>query len=466
MHPSDPTFPHGSNYGYVKGCRPKNHVCPATPSCGDAHREDKKRYTANRDKGASATDAKTTFVARRLRQTLDAKTLLEVATYSGLTVGQIKAVLSRVEITTPRHLSDPLDAAWSWFIHGCDTRAADFPHGTHTGYSTGHCRCLPCTASASVAKKKTHAKPGSPCIDPRTLRAIRGHVTALIDNANIEQVARASGVVPSTIKHLLSGDGYPQNKIVTILGKVTQADVAAAAKENPIDAAPANHYVRTMWAAGFPLTWIAQQAGFDEAVTHRLGREGALVTPKIAAAIADLADRLDGRQADPERDGIPIRQINRAKNSARREGWYPRDCYHPDGTLNLRAIPDHPWTILDEECGNRLLAARLVAKGITQVEAADRVGLNAKTLGRMGLGLVYVGKGTVEIDHHRCYRRVREILETVSAWENAEIGPVTACLSLGFVIPVTGRTATAETREHPELVAWQAEQALADQVAA
>lgn len=237
----------------------------------------------------------------------------------------------------------------------------DFPHKTALGYSRG------CTRECCLAAERREDK----------LREYR-RANGILSPAKItqrESAQLAARIATLTTRHRLTLHAI---RLATGLGRDTLArardgrptsrksfERIMALRPNDVTlrtvqpADPTVLRVDQMLALGYPMSWQAKQVEthIKSVVTmvsrFRLGQQK-YVEPETAARFEDLAARIGDNPADPERDGIAAREIARAKSIARRHGAYPPVFYNEDGTLNWRAIPDHPWSIVDEGCHTRI----------------------------------------------------------------------------------------------------------------
>jgi hypothetical protein len=242
-----------------------------------------------------------------------------------------------------------------------------------------------------------------------------------------------------------------------VLG-TTPAQVAAAALHRPADLT--HHQIRTMEALGYPLRWIAAESGVsvDHIGKIRPGRQTSL---PIADAIATLAARVADTPAGPE-NGVPWPVAQQARGRAKAAGWYPPAFYDEDRQLIVRAIPDHPWSLLDERAAIIVHGAYLGGQGRPSAEVARTLGAS-KAMVQKDCKQVwgYAYTDACAFDPIASRPRILEVSRIFHDWEDGQIGPVTAALMLGasFKRPGAGQS------DHPELLAWHAAQAAADDTA-
>lgn len=458
-HPSDPDFPHGELRGYKAGCTPRTYDCPADPSCDTAHHAYQRARVARRDPNRRPGDAQTSHVVRRLNETLANASLPAAAARAGLTVDQIEAVLDYPYITMPRDLADPLDYAWAWYVHGIDTKAPGFPHGTPTGYGRKCCRCRPCTSAQNRTQNRRRA--GIPADhEIITVPGLAAHAQQLIAVAGAAAAARAAGISTRGVLIDVAGGARARRRIARQILATTPFDCARAARTTAADRA--RFYARTMQALGYPLSWQARQ---DPRLTlHKIQKaadpDTVWVRVETETALASIAKRVGDTPAGPEH-GIDQRHITGAQTNAARAGWYPPKFYDDRGVLDHRAIPGHPWSQLDVSADTKLRALRLtVTHGCTQTQVATEVGASTQSVYRWTKD---AGLSSVNgvIDHAAHGDVIRRICDTYTDYEGGRIGPVAAAITLGVIDPGSKFT----PQDHPEVVAWRDARTREDQAA-
>lgn len=187
-------------------------------------------------------------------------------------------------------------------------------------------------------------------------------------------------------------------------------------------------------ALGYPTQWVDAQ------------REH-LTVEALHARIGDTP-------ADPARDGIDAETIDRTKVGAREDGYYPPICYD-DGVLNVRAIPDHPWSRADARVAKSFDLIDAIARGTMSASAMVRDGLahDTTTVDRMrkrlGLRYVYDHRDGVRL-RPECKARAAWIRSMIEDYNDGVRGPVEVALTIGSVDAVIS--------SHPERIAWEATQ--------
>lgn len=366
-----------------------------------------------------------------------------------------------------------------------DPRDPDFPHGTPSGFYYGCTLQYPCPATPTchetrarqqkVAKLNRHRGTNPPKSIPA------GHVWEHVEeiraaHPNIPHatIARAADVDPATIGRL-----GPNSR----LNPETASKILAVNAEHPalsdtfkMDADLARLLVHQLQACGFPAQWITDKTGLTFSRLLHPASTQQQVTRPYYETLKAIFDQIDGRMADPATDGLTRRQITLAKLAASRAGVYPPAAYNEDGTLNLRALPDHPWAQADDRCAALLELAHALATTGNRAEAVratgDRPGDDQRvTRVIRQLGIKFTDTVTDEIsgkvsrfvyEPHEARQVNRDVFDRIeTAWEayvSNDLGPVKAALTLGLV-DVDRRGTGALPKDHPEVIAWCAEQA-------
>lgn len=457
-NPSEPDFPHGEPKGYNLGCR-KTYPCPATPTCTKAKIKQQRESRARTHGPARAAEeqdwALTGHVQKRLRQTLAAAGLDALLLRPGVTRAIIGQVERRRKAVVDPKLAEPLDHAWSYLVHGFDTLAPDFVHGKPASYNRLYCRCLPCrnaTNRANVRRKQG-------VVTAHTIINLPGmneHARALIDVAGVEPAARAAGVSYTSMQRVANG-GDARARIAHAIMRTTIAEAARESRQVPTERA--HQRVRSMWALGYPLKWIARQ---DDALTYwtleRL-QPGKWTHVSVDEAVARIAARVGDTPAGPAM-GVSEHYASQARTNARKSGYYPPIHYDEHGRLDYRSIPDHPWARLDARADTWLQIARLlVTTDMSQEQIGAAAGASDKKVGRaaraLGLSYEHVGNESM-LDHAACGHRFGPILDALDAYEGGERGPVTTALDLGLL------DAEKILKSHPEVELWDEAAAATD----
>lgn len=466
MDLNDPAFPHGRDYGYVKGCR-KTYPCPATPTCNDAHSDARRasRARAKADKAAGADiDGLLRFhVLRRLGQTLAAVDRDQLLDHIGWDAARLDALLAGNTGRIPWDDSEPLDAAWALFARGVDTTKRK--HGTQTSY-THWCRCRRCVKAATRASKRASAgmvTANCQVREPETIAAVREKANRLLDLAPRNYAADAVGIAPQTLAK--ATEGHMTYATAAKIKAFRLADLAVR-ESGYVPNTETQHIIRTHAALGYPITWQSNQAAGNNSLASRIIKAptGEPMYAGTAQAFRDLAARLGGQVATP-RPGLSQQGINYVLGVAARSGWYPPEAYDENRQLILRALPDHPWSKLDESAAKKVLYVWHLSRGTGGPTACKLVGYGDGGGDRAAHGLTYVKKfsrksgryvSTEDLDLAASADRIKQIADVVWQWESGQIGPVTAALTLGLNPAPKGGFGHVH-RQHPEWVAWYAE---------
>lgn len=199
--------------------------------------------------------------------------------------------------------------------------------------------------------------------------------------------------------------------------------------------------VRTLQAQGFPIPWQERRVGAD--LAHlTIFPDDDLIDADTLTRLRRLAARCGERMAVPDHM-LTTAQITAARAEARRDGWYPSCAYDEDGNLDPRALPEHPWAVIDEVCARRLrVAAAIVAHPHARGgRIADDVGVSRRSVAR---SRARANRLTAQDPGW-----VRKATDLVGAWERCDTPATLAALRLGLI--------DAETvpPDHPDLAAFR-----------
>lgn len=192
-----------------------------------------------------------------------------------------------------------------------------FPHGTFSGYTRG-CGCDGCCdANASyAARRKRLIASGVRLVVPAD-RAVQ-HLDALV----------AAGRTMPEIAHAL---GHKKGDWLTYLRRTPGRKIKRATEQRilaltvdgiPAEKVPAEELianVRALASLGYSQTWQARQIGLS-GPTFRV-EDGRFPRRGRYERHLALVLRVDGRVADPARDGIPQWMIDRTIREAEQRGW-------------------------------------------------------------------------------------------------------------------------------------------------
>lgn len=241
-----------------------------------------------------------------------------------------------------------------------------FPHGEARGYRRG-CDCDDCKAAYLRARKRDKtmlALYGSRrAVSKEVQNRVAHHIDRLLEAvplASRETVCDAAGVNHSLgVSMVVDAPMGMSPQTARRVLAVTPAAVRAC-PTMPMSREEAQLLIGQMQALGYPLTWQRDRSGVwtpSLAANHRGSRT---VNHHVKVALTALHKQIDGREADPERDGISLRSIGHSKAVARRNGFHPPGCYDDDGNLDRRLIPGDPWAESDEHAHDMIAAAHIV----------------------------------------------------------------------------------------------------------
>lgn len=260
-----------------------------------------------------------------------------------------------------------------------DTNHPDFPHGEVKGRSRG-CICDPCMNADRNRAKKGHLDRArgirfrsNEDLDKRTI----AHIDDLMKTPGVTltDIARAAGVAKTTVGRLYTLRGRTSVPTATKILAVTRDQIDSNFHVDP------TRYLKMihgMQALGYSLQWQSRQSGhYVHNVVHYIesGARTHIERP-IAEAIEALASRVGDRVATVA-DGMTPHGIRRTIAVAREHGHYPPAAYNEDGTLDWRAIPDHPWTTINESCHEHIERLELALRN----HELGAAGLTSLTLG-------------------------------------------------------------------------------------
>lgn len=198
------------------------------------------------------------------------------------------------------------------------------PHGTTArarGRTTGTpCFCGPCREVQRRYDKRRRLLGGrnEPLRTPAA--PVAAHLRALLDGGHSwPQLTAATGVSPSTISRLLSGEQAMMR--VDVARRILAVPLTPIATHRPVDATGSIRRVRALLAVGHKSCDLAAESGversvFSDIVNGRVTR----VRGTTAARVADVFERLSMRT------GTSVRNIRRAL----REGWAPPLAWDED----------------------------------------------------------------------------------------------------------------------------------------
>lgn len=328
-----------------------------------------------------------------------------------------------------------------------DPNHPDFPHATPTGYNRG-CACDRCKRAEHRYRKQLR-------ID--RIRTGRSRKTIARDQqqAAVDHVTRLLEQVPTiSLQALLSAAGIPPGSQRSIdfrsgMAQVTYDRLMALTVERVRQHAafvPFEKFeflARTTQALGYSLRWQSEQTGI--AVQSTLAGGVSTVRVDTYARMQALAKRIGDRMATPESTGLTKAAITHSKNAARGQGFYPPIFYDEDGTLDYRAIPDHPWSIVDEEAHRKIALLRAMVynrEGLSHNQIALKVGVSERQPERL------VQRYRLGMEERRRPKRIAWLQKQIDRFDRECVDPVTFCLEIELAPPLSFPA------DHPGRVAW------------
>lgn len=336
----------------------------------------------------------------------------------------------------------------------------DFPHGAPLGYFRG-CRCADCRKARQTHTKLRDyaAASGRPyptmLTDAAPARTHLFHLLRTVPGASLPAVAKVCGMTSTALVDLHRGRskkvtlGHEQALLATTPEDVRRMCGFRAAEEYRVK-------LRRLQAAGWSLGWLAMQTGRRRFSMLDKAAETDWITAGQAQEVDELVERIGTRLATPENSGQPSRTIKLASAQARARGFHPPGCYNPDGTINPRYCPEHPWAQLDERAGELLGWLECIVKGEPVKALAARLGLQEKVVNRV---VAATGLQLADPNRDANLARVRDVLE-VYAYD-PESDPVYLALTLG----VLAWRGVVFPQDHPGFLAWQRDRAAAEAAA-
>jgi len=237
----------------------------------------------------------------------------------------------------------------------------DYAHGTETGKVNG-CDCTACNDAGWRAGKRrrvARARGVALTADPAKQAEIRAHITMLREahpGNTLQAIGAAAGISSSTLSWFLMGKTKKMHK--STFTKVLAVKPHHITAKDFYPREDLVLLVGQLRALGYPVAWQARECGVPRLdVSIDLRRGSGPVQASIYNALREVHTRVGDRPATDAHAPKGVR--TRTMNEARAAGFYPPACYEPDGTLDWRAIPDHPWTVIEEQCHEHI--ARLEA---------------------------------------------------------------------------------------------------------
>ena len=329
-----------------------------------------------------------------------------------------------------------------------DPKHPDFPHGTALGRRR-HCDCTPCRDAKYREDKRLHLQRlttgSNRYASPEVTARVVAHLNHLnsIPGVSLTMIGKWAGTSHSSAVRVMA-TGTVGPKLAKQFLSITPAFAAAHARAVPRDEVVLK--VHQMQALGYPIAWQQTQIGRPRCLYTLVNRTSETVEAPIAHDVFELAARIGDRPANPG-DGMTAAAINHAKGRARKAGYYPPACYNEDGTLDYRAIPDHPWSRADEQAHRKLDLLRALVKydGFKdRPEIAAELGRTDREAERL------VAQYRLTLSESRRKKRLAWLRGQFDRFDTDNVDPVLFALQ----IDLYEGTRTFPL-DHPGVVAWR-----------
>lgn len=265
----------------------------------------------------------------------------------------------------------------------CTHPRANHQHGTYLAYERDKCRCDDCRWAGSRHKKHIRHRTATGTHTYVDAEPLRPHVSRLLEDMNLGQLERRSGVNRTAIKALMGSHGHQASK------RVTRKTRDALLRVRPgtfgdeagglVDATGTIRRIQALAAIGWPVKTQCQRLGLSTRTTWKItNHPSRVVTVRIRDAVRDLYNELSMTVPPPSQP------TTLAKNHARRKGWPPPlawddDIDHPDATpaegWDAPATKDSSldeWWHLIHGGDNPARAAQTIGVTLVAVEARAR----------------------------------------------------------------------------------------------
>ncbi len=327
----------------------------------------------------------------------------------------------------------------------------DFPHREERGYQRG-CRRECCRRAHFVRQKQERM--GIRQMVPA--EKVRPHLQRLVKAAGSQiAVARHLDIAPGTVRQIahgrvesvhhrlatriaaLSPTAVTPEEGVTLSGNQLQV----VNKQRSVD------LLRRLQADGHPMKELGAELTNHAQAPGWVTNYQTHITVEAARAVEALYARL-----------VDVRGTStRTARQAAALGYYPGRYYDENDQVDLRAIPEHPWSVLDDRCTRALLVAQaLVADpAANRREIAEKVGIIERRVQRvvsmMGVRSTFTKEETAALR--------AQYEPTLNAWQYDGLDTVVAAMRLGLMpnIWIAHQPDWPTTAEHPGLLEWLAE---------
>lgn len=323
------------------------------------------------------------------------------------------------------------------------------PHGTPRGYWSG-CNCDPCRESMRRRRNWLQIRKGEGVVLPThrlDATAVRDHVRALLaadPSVTYSAIARAAGMSGNGVKNLAIGITTTMRHDKRSALLAVRVDHARAQRVR-IPNTEVIPLVRQLQAAGYPQAWIINQGAITN--TDLLYHAESWVHINQVRRLQDLHARYADVPATPETEGLSRHSIARARNVARRLGYWPVWHLDANGNVDPRSIREHPWSQLDEKAAVQLDIIRDVLGGTLSIhDVAEKWGMVERRVQR------WLSRADLRISDPTSVQRVSALL---ADYDDGVADPVATALLIGVMSDYK------TLGDHPGVLAYREQLALA-----
>lgn len=275
-------------------------------------------------------------------------------------------------------------------------RRTSKPHGTCTRYRhgpdqdgrPGGCRCEPCRAADSQARRdrsrlKAYGRWQPPLTDAGPAREHVGKLRAY--GAGLSRIAPAAGVSHGQLQRLVYGyAGSPPARRVRLETEArilaVRPSLALLGASASVDASGTHRRLQALIATGRGRGELAARLGVDRTNLNRILRRGR-VSAATARAVAALYEETWDLAPD-ESTPRAARAAARARQEAQSCGWPLPAAWDDDEIDDPAAGPAEGWQRSSRGTSAGLAedAAELIARGYTREDIAERLEVKRDTL--------------------------------------------------------------------------------------
>lgn len=252
-------------------------------------------------------------------------------------------------------------------------------HGSETAYRDG-CHCGTCiTGRRRRAKIRRGQLRGLPAkVDTAPVWA---HVDSLLaEGWSLAIIGKAAKVEPQTIR--MRAAGMQRERAARLLAVDRESLYLLASGDQLVPAIGAVRRIRALQAMGWPLSAI----GNTQQMASDIVRQHATVTARKWQIIAAAYDRMAMTKGPSDR----------TRALAHRNGWPVPLCWDDDEIDNPNATPERRRRPADDRSGEhaerRQTVVALVARGVTNEQIADRLGIAKRTVERLRAEAELIGE--------------------------------------------------------------------------